>query len=429
MKSWCALAAVALLQLTAAPVHSVDYVAGPDDYLHNLETLVPGDTLTLRAGIYRWGLPVHGLNGAPAHRIIIQGPRAGPPAVLLGRDDANTVSLVDASYITIRNLRIDGAHLPVDGIKAEGRGGPVHHITLERLTIINHDFAQDIIAISTKRPAWGWVIRDNTIIGAGTGMYLGDSNGTAAFFDGMIENNLIVDTIGYNIEIKQQVERPSLPGAPTTPSVTVLRHNVFAKTRNASSGEAARPNVLVGHWPPVGAGSDDRYDIVGNVFFDNPTEALFQGEGNVTLSRNIFFNPHGEAIVIQPHHGVPRRISVAQNFIAGSERGVWVEGGAPDQVQEIVDNEIFAGEPLTGGTQRGNKTGVFAQAWPALRRWTAHARISGSDNAVDQVSLAAAKGKACTTIMSERDNTQPLPRGAPAHPLCSFLQMLNHFSK
>src|SRR5438132_1024017 len=95
---------------------------------------------------------------------------------------------------------------------AEGSSRPVHHITLEKLRIINYDNDQGAIAISTKCPAWGWIIRDNDIIGAGTGLYLGDSDGTAPFIDGLIENNLIVDTIGYNIEIKHQIERPDLPG-------------------------------------------------------------------------------------------------------------------------------------------------------------------------------------------------------------------------
>ena len=73
----------------------------------------------------------------------------------------------------------------------------------------------------------------------------------------------------------------------------VIRRNVFSKSSNSSTGSLARPNLLVGHSPLSGTGVDDRYEIYGNFFFQNPTEALFQGEGNVALYDNLFVNASG----------------------------------------------------------------------------------------------------------------------------------------
>jgi hypothetical protein len=52
------------------------------------------------------------------------------------------------------------------------------------------------------------------VIGAGTGMYFGNSDGNHPFWGGLIENNLIMNTIGYNLQIKHQNPRPRLPGMP-----------------------------------------------------------------------------------------------------------------------------------------------------------------------------------------------------------------------
>ncbi|TMH02228.1 MAG: right-handed parallel beta-helix repeat-containing protein [Betaproteobacteria bacterium] len=423
-----AQAALILMVVGVAAAQGTEYNAGPETYASFLPKLQPGDILSLSSGDYGRGLRLRGLHGTSSAPIVIQGPRAGPAAVLLARPDANTVSLAETSYVTVRNFRIDGAHLPVDAIKAEGSSRPVHHITLEKLRIINYDNDQGAIAISTKCPAWGWIIRDNDIIGAGTGLYLGDSDGTAPFIDGLIENNLIVDTIGYNIEIKHQIERPDLPGTPTAPSVTILRHNVFAKSQNASVGRAARPNVLVGHFPPQGNGERDKYQIVGNIFFDNRTEALFQGEGNVTLARNLLFNPNGDAVTMQPHHDRPRHVSVVENLVAAAGRGIAIRGGDPTMEQEVARNEIYAGEPLRGGLQRDNKVGLFAQARTALAGWLV--RSGARDDAIDRLRLESMTHRACELTADGMPGAHvPSSTTRGRHPLCNFLRTLSSVAR
>ena len=106
------------------------------------------------------------------------------------------------------------------------------------------------VGISTKTPTWGWVIRRNVIHGAGTGIYLGDSDGSDAFIGGVIENNLIRNTIGYNMQIKHQTPRPTVTGMPAGQSVTIIRHNVFIKNDQVSpDGDQAQPagGRLPGH--------------------------------------------------------------------------------------------------------------------------------------------------------------------------------------
>ena len=181
----------------------------------SLKRLRAGDTLLLAAGEYRDGLPVHGLSGAPGRPIIISGPERGPPATFVAQRGRNTVSIVDSHHLVIRNLVLEGNNLPVDAVKAEGQSRWAHHITLENLVIRGHGNNQQTVGISTKCPAWNWVIREVTIVGAGTGMYLGNSDGSAPFVAGLIERNLVVDTIGYNLQIKHQLARPDLPGMPT----------------------------------------------------------------------------------------------------------------------------------------------------------------------------------------------------------------------
>ena len=136
--------------------------------------------------------------------------------------------------------------MPVDAVKSERPARYAHHITLENLLIRGHGNNQQTVGISTKCPAWNWVIRHNTIIGAGTGMYLGDSDGSAPFVAGVIEQNLIVDTIGYNLQIKHQRPRPDVAGMPFDASddrhpAQRLRQPRWRLAGGAASERAGRP--------------------------------------------------------------------------------------------------------------------------------------------------------------------------------------------
>ncbi len=374
MRSWIEVAV--LLALAAAPA-AADHggcdgtaiervIAGnPGNYLGLLPTLAPGDLLQLAAGTYPNGLPLADLHGEPGRCIVIAGPGPGygpgPRATFTGRDCCNTVSLTDSSYLVIRDLELDGMGRLGDGVKAEGTAAFVHHVTLEGLYVHGHGADQQIVGINTKCPTWGWAIRGNVIEGAGTGLYLGNSDGEDEFSDGLVEHNLVVDTLGYNLQIKHQNGRATGLGAPAA-GVTIVRRNVFGKAQGAAGGGNARPNVLIGHRPLAGPGADDDTLIYGNFFWQNPTEALLQAEGHVILYDNLMVNDGGPAVHFQAHEDVPRRVRVFHNTVVASGVGIQVLAGHPSFEQRVVGNAVFGSPALNGGTQLDNSTDAYAAA-------------------------------------------------------------------
>jgi hypothetical protein len=350
--------------LSTAAALAADFHAGPQDYREFLPRLAAGDRLLLRAGDYTRGLPLHGLHGEAGRPILIEGPATAPRARFIARDDANTISLADVRHIQIRNLELDGRNLPVDAVKAEGHAAYAHFVTLENLYIHDHAASQQNVGISTKCPAFGWIIRGNRIERVGTGLYLGNSDGSAPFVAGLIEHNQVSDTLGYNLQIKHQKARPESMQEAGARHDTIIRRNFFAKITGGPPGPMARPNVLLGHLPLTGDGMADRYLVYANLFWQNPGEALFQGEGNLDIRSNIFVNTHGAAIRIQPHNDVPRCVSVLHNTVLAHDLGILLrnrEAGAPC-AQRVNGNLILAGRPLAGDTAGQNFTAPADQA-------------------------------------------------------------------
>jgi hypothetical protein len=366
---------IALTAFTLAflpTLSATTYPVTPSNYTGFLATLAPGDTMLFTPGTYTSRLHLVNLSGTPGHEIVFTG--ASQSAVAFtGNACCNTVSLTQCAYLKIMNLTIDGQNIPdIDGIKAEGTAGNwTHHITIENVRIIGHGGDQQTDGISTKCPSWNWVIRQNHIEGAGTGMYLGNSNGDAPFVNGIVENNLIVNTVGYNIEVKHQFNgvRDAFPGT-AVDGKTIIRHNVFSKENNASTGVDARPNLLVGGFPLTGWGSLDYYEIYGNFFYQNPVEALFQGTGKIMLYDNIFVN-HSDgdgarAIYLTPQNGVsPQDIKVFHNTVwaANSAGGIRLYNPDPAYNQFCYGNAVFAPQPITNFTNAlDNITDSYANA-------------------------------------------------------------------
>ncbi len=179
---------------------------------------------------------------------------------------------------------------------------------------------------------------------------------------------MIIDTLGYNIEIKHQNKWPKLPVHEPRPGTTIIRYNVFSKARHGATGHMARPNVLTDHWPPSGMGKDDIYQIYGNFFYQNPTERLFQGEGNIALYDNLFVNDYGDAVSLQRHHGPLKRIYVFNNTVVAQGGGIALRGADRAYPQEVFANAVFAGVPLRGGDPSQNVTDGYRQADKYLTR-------------------------------------------------------------
>jgi len=342
---WRAVCAAWLCVLAGTAV-ARDYHAGVQDYREHLHHLQPGDRMLLGPGDYPYGLPLHGLSGYAGHPIVIEAAVPSEPPHFIARPGTNTVSLVDVRYLVLRYLELDGRNQPVDAVKAEGHSHYADFITLDHLYIHDHAASQQNVGISTKCPTIGWVIRGNRIERVGTGMYLGDSDGSDPFIGGLIEANRVSHTLGYNLQIKHQTARPAgYAGRPDT----VIRYNVFSK-QDALPGPLARPNVLLGHFPLSGTGSGGRYQVYGNLFLHNPSEALIQAEGQVALYDNVFINGDGDAIHIQPHNDVPRDMVVFSNTILASGTGIRVRR-APDTPyrQRVIANVVAAATPFEGG--------------------------------------------------------------------------------
>lgn len=346
-----------LLCTLAGVASAAEYRASAENYRDYVRRLQAGDRLLLEPGDYRQGLPLHNLSGRAGQPIVIEAlnPSASLPR-FIARSGANTVSLIDVRYLVLRNLQIDGRAVPVDAIKAEGHSRFADFITLENLYIHDHDASQQNVGISTKCPALGWVVRNNRIERVGTGMYFGDSDGSDPFVGGLIEANHVSHTLGYNLQIKHQKTRsPDIAARYDT----VIRYNVFSK-QDVLPGPQARPNVLLGHVPVSGAGSEDRYLVYGNLFLHNPSEALLQAEGRAAVYDNIFINGSGDAIRIQPHNDVPRDMAIFSNTILASATGVQVRRAEDTPYrQRVIANVVAAGSPLQGGETAHNVTLVY----------------------------------------------------------------------
>jgi hypothetical protein len=337
------LAAMVAVMLAASGARAPAEVirATPADYGAKAGALKPGDTLVLEAGEYKGLLRLVGLHGRPDAPITVTGPADPLEAVFIGREGANTLEFTDSSYLVVKRLTFDGQNIADDAIKAnDSMRRPVHHITLEGNVIRNHGQHQTFVGINAQVPCWDWVIRGNTLVGAGTGMYFGDSEGGFPFVRALIEYNLVKDPKGYCLQIKHQNQRPDLEGLSKEPSETIIRYNVFAKN-DAASEIGNRPNVLIDGLPDSGPGSRDRYHVYGNVFINNPREALFQGTGRISLHDNIFVSSKFPCVAIQPHSGkTPKSIRIYHNTIVTEQEPIRIVGADPNGEVIVVGNLI-----------------------------------------------------------------------------------------
>lgn len=346
--AWLTLAAAAGPPASAAVID-----ATPGDYRQKIPALQPGDTLRLAAGTYS-RMTINDLNGRPDQWIVIEGPSDGQPALIAGESCCNTVQIRRSSYLIIRNLTIDSLGIAgLDGINA--KDGISHHVVIENNHIRGVGGSQQTVGISTKSPAWGWVVRGNTIVEPGTGMYFGNSDGSAPFIAGVVEHNLVSRPIGYGIQVKHQ-NPYSLAEAPAGPNKTIIRHNVIIKD-DRPSPDGDRPNLLVGSFPASGMGSSDSYEIHGNFFFGNPRESLIQASGRVVIHDNILVGPAStpSAILLMDHNGPLEVAYLYNNTIFGTDRGIRL-GSAPRTDHLLLGNAILAQEPISGSVtkQRDN---------------------------------------------------------------------------
>jgi hypothetical protein len=335
--------------------------ATPSDYQVKIAALRPGDTLRLSPGTYV-RLTLDDINGEPDKWIMVEGPATGAAAVIRGESCCNTVQIRRATYLALRHLTIDSLGIDgVDGINA--KDGASHDILIENNRIQGVGGAQQTVGISTKSPAWRWVVRGNTIVEPGTGMYFGDSDGTQPFIAGVIERNVVLYATGYGVQIKHQVPY-AIAGAPAGPSKTIIRHNVFIKDGRPSP-DGNRPSLLVGPFPDTGAGANDSYEIYGNFLFGNPGESLIQASGRLVIHDNILAAAGAgqTALLLTDHNGALKTAYVYNNTIFGGGQGIRFASGARDD-HLVIGNAVFADQPVSGNVVnvRDNVIGAFGDA-------------------------------------------------------------------
>lgn len=361
----------------AVVVADPNATSGPAYYLNLLHTLQPGDTLQLPAGTYTGRLDLSGIQGNATGWITIAGPTTGAPAIVTTTSNCcNLAQLGNTAYVAIKNLTLDanseGVDESIDAVNA--KGGATHDILVENCIIKGVSRYQQTVGISTKSTAWNWVIRGNTFVEAGTGAYLGNSDGSSPFVAGIIENNLFVDTIGYNIEVKFQLPYTAPPGMPVGVRRTIIRNNVFLKRRAQSTWPAdrlsgIRPNLLVGGFPSSGAGVDDLYEIYGNFFYRNADgESLIQASGRVAIHDNLLVDASTTALYLVDHDRPLQYADVYNNTIYGGDRGIRF-GSTARQQSKVIGNLVFAASPISGtvGTQSDNVVDATTNAAAYVR--------------------------------------------------------------
>jgi ABC-type lipoprotein export system ATPase subunit len=163
------LIAIVCLALANVGLATV-YEASPNDYRQSIKRLRAGDTLLLAAGEYREGLAVHGLSGRlrPSHRH--RGPRAGRPR------DVRRASRTKYGQHRRFELRADSQSRArgeqQSRRRCEGRRQCAAGRTTSRWRTSSSGVTATTsrpVGISTKCPAWNWVIRGVTIVGAARG--------------------------------------------------------------------------------------------------------------------------------------------------------------------------------------------------------------------------------------------------------------------
>jgi hypothetical protein len=338
-------------------------VATPADLRQVLSQLAPGTDVLLAPGDYRQGLVLRDVRGTPMQPIRFLALDALQPPKFYARPERNTCSLTRCAYLHIVGLQFDGLGLVgSDAIKLEGEAGNWgHDILIEGCLMLGHGGSQQTVAINTKAPAWGWTIRANTILGAGTGMYFGSAQGEWPLVGATIVNNTVLDPVGYCIQIKHQTHRPKTTEFPLVPATyfnqvhqTVLKGNVLSKAHSElSKTEGWRPNLLIGHLPLQGDGAQDRYLVHSNFFHDNSQEMLFQAEGRFALYNNLFANSLGGAIAIQPHNDVPLDFVILHNTVFAHDAGIRIRTSAlrPPQRAVVAGNFVCAAMPYRGETR------------------------------------------------------------------------------
>ena len=179
-------------------------------------------------------------------------------------------------------------------------------------------------------------------------MYLGNSDGRQPFIAGLIEHNLVRDTIGYNVQIKHQLPWPGdKVDLPQGRTATIIRHNVFGKGRNSSTGRMARPNLLVGDVPSTGPGSEKPLRDLRQPVPSESFRGAVPGRGQPRALCERVREPCGSG----NRHPAAQRCRARRAGLRQHDRrrptpASSIERGSAANVQRVDANVVFADPPI-----------------------------------------------------------------------------------
>ncbi len=321
---------LAISMCTASIAADIDLFPG-DSFEVAVESLNPGDTLTVHPGTYTdSGRISIGVKGTPANPVVVQG-APGQPKPLISRSPGdvaqNTINIEGAEYLTIRGLEItsNGG----DGINMSGNPS---YITLEDLEI--HDIS---VGINFRSSMHHITVRRNHIYrtnDTGEGMYVGCNYATCAVTDSIIENNWIHDTLaatqGDGIEIKRGSHS------------NIIRDNVIHDT----------------NWPCVllyGTEGNPRNVVEGNVMW-NCGEAGIQVAADTVIKNNIILDSPDAGLLSLSHQGVsPANLEIVHNTIVTDGTCLYVRSWDSKPGMVFANNALYC---ASGGYNMGGVGGV-----------------------------------------------------------------------
>lgn len=332
-----------------------------------VESLQPGDTLTVHAGTYndtgRISVTVPGTESSP---VLVRG-ASGEAKPLITRPAGsvaqNTINIEGASYLTVSGLEITGNG---DGINMSLTP---HHITIEDCEVhhvegVGINFRSSMHHVTVRRNH----VHDTGIDGStGEGLYVGCNDGSCAVSESIIENNWIHDTLaasqGDGIEVKLGSWG------------NVVRDNVVYNTKY--------PGIIL-----YGTMGHARNVVERNALW-NCGDSGIQAAADVLIQNNLILESPGNGFNSQDHNGVtPNNVVFVNNTLVGGSPVLRLSNWANKQSMVLANNAIYS----TGGYAVGALTGVVVTgnvAYPATTALPSTGVTTGYGQSVDFVNAVA----------------------------------------
>jgi hypothetical protein len=380
----CLLLCLAPAMLPAAIIHL--YSGG--SFEDAVESLEPGDTLIVHAGMYaESGRVAITVQGTAAQPVVIEAAigEVRPVITRSGGAIENTIDIVGATYLTIRGLEITGG--TGDGINLSGAPS---YITIEDNEI--HDI---LVGVNFRSSMHHITVRGNHIhdtADTGEGLYVGCHDGSCVVRDSLIEGNWIHDTAsadqGDGIEIKKGSHS------------NVIRDNVIHDT--------FYPCIIL-----YGTNGNPPNVVERNVMW-NCADAGIQVAADAIIRNNIIIPGNGQGLSSQSNNGVsPGNLTIVNNTFIGGSPCLRMSGwsGRPGLV--FANNAVYCPTAeyvvgtLTGVTLSGNVVDEVPPNFPGaaytLGRTTAQDFLNAAAKNLYPTATAPLVGAANTGLQPADD--------------------------